>query len=221
MNLHNMPGFRSLWSAHTIALVGTNTGLIVIPLLALNVTQASVFQMGLLGAAESLAVLLFGIYIGWFVDWLGGRNSMILANVLRAVALSTIPVAYFLGYLTFVQVFIVVFIIGVGTLLYEGAVSSSVVSEFPRSEWSKINSAMEGSSAVTEVAGPGVGGLLVQVIGAPFSVLTDVVMYLFSGVICFFRKDPPKATETTGEAAANEGEEAESRAAVLAGVRFV
>lgn len=150
----------SLWSAHTIALLGTNTGYVVLPLIALNVAGASVFQMGLLEAAESLAVMLFGIWIGRVPDSIGGKNSLILANVARAVALATIPLAFAVDTIQFWHIFVVVFAIGAGSLLYQSALSTIVVYEFPASQWVKVNSALEGSSSVTETVGPGLGGCL-------------------------------------------------------------
>ncbi|PRA11980.1 hypothetical protein CQ015_08530 [Arthrobacter sp. MYb221] len=146
--------FRALWGAHTVALIGTNTSLVVIPLLALTITGATVFQMGLLEAAESLAVLLFGLFIGIYADRVGGRTAMLIANFLRAVALVSIPIAYFFFSLTFTHVFIAVFVVGAGTLLYQSALSKTVVTTFDRKSWPAVNSYMEGSSSVTEVGGP-------------------------------------------------------------------
>lgn len=65
--------FFSLWSAHAIALIGTNTGFVILPLIALNITGASVLEMGILEAAESLAVMLFGIWMGRIPDSIGGE----------------------------------------------------------------------------------------------------------------------------------------------------
>lgn len=178
-----------LWSAHTIALVGTNTGYVVLPLIALNVAGASGFQMGLLEATESLAVMLFGIWMGRVPDSIGGRKALILANVTRAVALSTIPLAFVFGTVQFWHIFVVVFDIGAASLLYQSALSTMVVHEFRPSEWVKVNSALEGSSSVTETVGPGWGGLLVQVLSAPFAVFVDILSYCASGVICAFRRD--------------------------------
>ena len=180
----------SLWSAHTIALIGTNTGFVVLPLIALNFAGASVFEMGILEAAESLAVMLFGIWMGRVPDAIGGRPSLIIANLLRALALVTIPIAFVLGTIEFWHIFCVVFLIGAGSLLYQSALSTMVVHEFNPSQWVKVNSAFEGSSSVTETFGPGIGGFLVQVMSAPFAVLVDIISYVLSALICIFRREP-------------------------------
>lgn len=120
-----------------------------------------------------------------------------LANLVRALALVTIPIVFLYGMLTFWHVFVVVFIVGAGSLLYESAMSTMVVREFASSRWVKINSALEGSSSVTETFGPGLGGFLVQVLSAPFAVLVDIASYVASALICIFRQEVK--LETDGE----------------------
>src|SRR6202043_1509842 len=44
------------------------------------------------------------------------------------------------------------------------------------------NSKLSASSALAEVGGPALGGLLVQLISAPFAVVIDACSYLFSAV---------------------------------------
>lgn len=181
-------GFGALWSAHTAAVVGTNTSLVVIPLLALETVGAGVLQMSILEATESLAVLLFGLFIGIAADGLGGHRAMLLAHAVRAAALLSLPVAYFWFTLTFVHVFVVVFVVGLGTLLYHSALSKSVVTQFPRNRWTRINAYLQGSDSVSEVAGPGLGGLLVQWVTAPLAVLFDAACYLVGMVLLAVRR---------------------------------
>ncbi|KQB86202.1 MFS transporter [Corynebacterium lowii] len=210
--LRGLEGFGRFWAAHTVSVLGTNTGLIVIPLLALNVAGASVFQMGLLEAAESLAVLFFGLFIGRVADEMGGDRSIIAANLLRALLLITIPVAYVLGSVSFIHIFLVVFALGAASLLYESAMSTIVVRRFPKKAWPQVNSAVEGSNSVTEVAGPGIGGLLVQAVGAPLAVLLDVCTYLVSSFLFFLGRGAGSSrTEDSGE----------SSGGALSGLRLV
>lgn len=180
--------FSALWSAHTITVAGTNTSLVVIPLLALEAVDAGVLQMSILEATESLAVLLFGLLIGVVADGLGGHRSLLLANAVRVAALLSLPIAFFCFTLTFVHIFAVVFLVGLGTLLYHSALSKTVVTEFPRSRWTRINAYLQGSDSVTEVAGPGIGGILVQWVTAPVAVLFDAACYLVGTAVLAVRR---------------------------------
>ncbi|SOD62153.1 Major Facilitator Superfamily protein [Streptomyces zhaozhouensis] len=175
--------FRNLWTAQTVSLFGTQACVVIIPLLALETLDASAFEMGLLGSAESLAVLLLGLWIGVTADRYPRRSVMVTSNILRLLLIGLIPVAYVLDVLSIPLLFVAVFLVGALTLLYDSALSSHVVMTFDRRQLPKINSYMEGSTAVSEVAGPGLGGLLVQALGAPLALVADVCSYVVSTVL--------------------------------------
>ncbi|KUL50216.1 MULTISPECIES: MFS transporter [unclassified Streptomyces] len=175
--------FRNLWTAQTVSLFGTQASVVIIPLLALDTLDASAFEMGLLGSAESLAVLLLGLWVGMTADRYPRRSVMVTANILRLLLIGLIPVAYALDMLSIPVLFVAVFLVGALTLLYDSALSSHVVMTFDRRQLPKINSYMEGSTAVSEVAGPGLGGILVQALGAPLALLADMCSYVASTVL--------------------------------------
>ncbi|QEV19097.1 MFS transporter [Streptomyces alboniger] len=204
--------FRSLWTAQTVSLFGTQASVVIIPLLALGTLDASAFEMGLLGSAESLAVLLLGLWVGMTADRYPRRSVMVTANILRLLLIGMIPVAYALDVLSIPLLFVTVFLVGALTLLYDSALSSHVVLTFDRRQLPKINSYMEGSTAVSEVAGPGLGGLLVQALGAPLALVADVCSYIASTVLLLgsgdsTRKGAKEEAKNTGEEDAEAGHE--------------
>lgn len=146
---------------------------------------------------------------------------MLIANFARLLALISIPVAYFFYSLTFTHVFLVVFVVGAGTLLYQSALSKIVVTDFPQKNWQSINSYMEGSSSVTEVGGPGLGGLLVQLIGAPFSVLLDAFSYFISSALLLTSKSRKQDTMTQHKEAFHIQAVRDEKIVFSAGLRFL
>ncbi|MCT9141066.1 MFS transporter [Streptomyces violarus] len=198
--------FRNLWTAQTVSLFGTQASVVIIPLLALGTLDASAFEMGLLGSAESLAVLLLGLWVGMTADRYPRRSVMVTANILRLLLIGMIPVAYALDMLSIPLLFTTVFLVGALTLLYDSALSSHMVLTFDRRQLPKINSYMEGSTAVSEVAGPGLGGLLVQALGAPLALVADVCSYVASTVLLLGSEGGTKKGEknTAQDAAAHE-----------------
>ncbi|MFC9131621.1 MFS transporter [Streptomyces sp. NPDC057099] len=190
--------FRNLWTAQTVSLFGTQASVVIIPLLALETLDASAFEMGLLGSAESLAVLLLGLWVGMTADRYPRRSVMVTANIARLLLIGMIPVAYALDLLSIPLLFTTVFLVGALTLLYDSALSSHMVLTFDRRQLPKINSYMEGSTAVSEVAGPGLGGILVQALGAPMALVADVCSYVASTVLLLGSGDgTKKGAETT------------------------
>ena len=105
--------FRRFWFGQTISLFGDQISLLALPLAAVLVLHAGPAQMGYLGAASLVPNLLFSLHAGALVDRRGfRRQTMIAADLGRAVLLATIPIAYALDALTLTQLYIVAFLAG-------------------------------------------------------------------------------------------------------------
>jgi len=107
-------GFRWLWLGQTVSVFGSQVTVLALPLAAVLVLHASTFQVGLLTTAEYAAFLVIGLPAGVWVDRMRRRPIMITADVLRAVTLASVPVAYALGFLTLGQLYVIALIQGEG-----------------------------------------------------------------------------------------------------------
>jgi predicted MFS family arabinose efflux permease len=174
--------FRQLWIGDTISQVGTQIGTIVLPLLAVSVLGADEFEMGLLLTFEKLAFLVVGLPAGAWVDRMRKRNVLITGDVVRGLALLALPVAWLLGVLTFPLLLVVATVVGVATVFFDVAYQSYLPSLVPSSRISEGNAKLQISHSVAEVAGPGLGGVLVRVVGAPLAILLDVLSFIGSVV---------------------------------------
>jgi MFS family permease len=202
--------FRRFWLGQTISLFGDQITLLAVPLTAVLVLHANAAQMGYLIAAELAPNLFFALHAGAWVDRRGGRRVMMIACDLgRGALIVTIPLAYAFDALRIQQLYVVAFLVGSLTVLFSVSYSSLFVSIVPRESYVEANSFLAGSRAFSFVAGPSVGGILVQALKAPFALLVDALSYLVSAV--YLRSISPEEPPT---------EEAES-GHVVAGVRFV
>ena len=202
--------FRRFWLGQTISLFGDQISLIAVPLTAVLVLHANAAQMGYLIAVELAPNLFFALHAGAWVDRRGGRRvMMIVCDLGRAALIATIPLAYAFDALSIQQLYVVAFLAGSLTVLFQVSYSSLFVSIVPRDNYVEANSFLAGSRAFSFVAGPSVGGLLVQALKAPFALVVDAVSYLVSAF--YLRSISPEETPT---------EEAES-GHVVAGVRFL
>jgi MFS family permease len=137
--------------------------------------------MGYLVAAELAPNLLFSLHAGAWVDRRGNRRHvMIGTNLGRAALLTTIPVAYALGLLTLTQLYLVAFLVGTLSVFFFVSYSGFFVAVVPRERYVEGNSLLYGSRAFSFVAGPSVGGLLVQLLRAPFAIVADAASFLVS-----------------------------------------
>ena len=173
--------FRRFWAGETISLFGDQISLIALPLVGVLVLNASAAQMGLLGAAELVPNLLFSLHAGALVDRRGRRRqTMIFTAIGRAALLATIPGAYWLGVLTLTQLYVVGFLVGTMSVLFYVSYMTLFVSLVPRERYLEANSLLNGSRALSFVAGPSIGGLLVQAFSAPAALIVDSCSFLVS-----------------------------------------
>src|SRR5947209_4097552 len=116
------PSFRRFWTGQTISLFGDQVTLIALPLTAVLVLHAHAAQMGYLTAAALAPHLLFSVHAGAYVDrWGRRRVTMIVADLLRALLVATIPVAYALDVLSIGQLYVVSFLIGTLSVFFSVA----------------------------------------------------------------------------------------------------
>lgn len=193
--------FRRYWTGQTVSLVGDQISLIAIPLAAVLVLGADAASMGWLKTAELLPALLLNMPLGAWADRQARRRHVMIATDLaRAALLLTLPVAYAFDALTLVQLYGVAFAVGALTVLFEVCNSTILVALVPTDRYVQANSLVNGSRSASWLAGPGIGGLLVQFLTAPFALVADALTYLVSaGYLARIRpEEPPAAPAGTG-----------------------
>jgi MFS family permease len=173
--------FRRFWLGQSVSLFGDQITLIALPLTAVLVLHANAAQMGYLIAAELVPNLLFSLHAGAWVDRRGRRRQTMIATDLgRAALIATVPIAYAFDVLTIEQLYVVAFLSGTLTVLFFVANAAFFVAVVSREHYVGANSLLYGSRAFSFVAGPSIGGLLVQLLKAPFALVVDAVSYLLS-----------------------------------------
>lgn len=209
--------FRKLWAAETISVVGSQVSQLAIPLVAILVLHATALEVGLLTAVEFLPFLLVGLPAGVWVDRMRRRPILVVADLGRAIALASIPIAYLLGALTIYQLFVVGFVNGVFTVFFDVAYTSYLPALVERDELVDGNSKLQVSQSAAQIAGPGMAGALVQLIGAPIAILADSLSFLGSALFLTRIRTREPAPERAAAGSAGSG----MRRQIAEGLRFV
>jgi MFS family permease len=136
--------------------------------------------MGRLFALQNAAYLLVGLPAGVWVDRLPRRPLLIASDGARAVLLGSIPVAALSGRLQIAQLYVVGFLVGIGTLVFDVAYQAYLPTLIQRAQLLEGNGKLEASAAVARIAGPGLAGSLVQLITAPLTLLADALSFVVS-----------------------------------------
>jgi MFS family permease len=210
------PDFVRLWTADTISQFGTQVSLIAIPLIGAVVLKVPADQFALLGFFEFLPFILISLPAGVWVDRLRRRPILISGDLIRAASLLTIPIAYQLNALSIWQLYLVGFVNGMATVFFDVAYQSYLPSLVERDQIVEGNSKLEISRSAAQIAGPGIGGVLVAAVTAPIAVIADAVSFVVSAIAVFFirRAEPPVVPHPEGERPSMVGE-------ARAGLRYV
>jgi MFS family permease len=194
-------GFLKLWAGQTVSEVGTSVTQIALPTVAVFQLHAGPFELGLLAAFSRLPFPFLALPIGVWIDQLPRRRVMILADIGRMLALASIPVVATVGTLTLVQLYIVAAVTGLLTIFFDLAYLSYVPALVGRENLGDANAKLQTSLSVSEVAGPGIGGLLIQALGAGQAIAVDAASYMVSFASVFWiggpDPSPDRALRTT------------------------
>ncbi|HXR65845.1 MAG TPA: MFS transporter [Ktedonobacteraceae bacterium] len=180
--------YMLLWSGQVISSVGTQISDLALPLLVLYLT-GSPAQAGLVGAMSALPYVIFCLPAGALVDRWDRKRTMILCDSVRAVSLGSLPLAYALGHLSLVQIYLVAFIEGTFYVFFSLAEVSTWPALVSKEDFPDVAARVELTNSIASLAGQAIGGMLYGLVRVlPF--LTDAISYAISVVSLLFIRVP-------------------------------
>ncbi|HEX8112505.1 MAG TPA: MFS transporter, partial [Kofleriaceae bacterium] len=192
--------FVKLWSAQSISLLGTQITTLALPLTAILLLHATPVQVGLLASMQYLPFLLVTLPAGAIVDRRRRLPVLIATDLGRAVLLAAIPLAVWLGHLELWLLYPVAFGVGVLSVFFDVAHQSYLPSIVDGEQLVEGNTKLQLSYSGAQLAGPGLGGVLVQLLTAPIAIAVDVTSYLGSAVLLGWirRREPAPPADAGG-----------------------
>src|SRR5690606_17667554 len=172
--------FLTMWSGQALSQFGEQITGLAIPVLAVLLLHATEFEVGLLNAAGVAAFLVVGLPAGAWIDRMRKRHVMIWADAVRAVALATVPVLWWLGWLDIWHLIAVALVFGIATVFFDVSYQSIVPSLVPAAQIPEANGKLESTQQLAGIAGPAIGGWLIGILTAPLPVLATVGTHIAS-----------------------------------------
>jgi MFS family permease len=176
------PDFLRFLSSHVANEIGTNISRVALPLVAVLTLNVGAFEVGLLSALQSAAFLAVGLPAGVWVDRMRRRRVMVTADLVRCALLASVPIAHALGLLSMGMLLVVALLAGVAQVFNDVADQTYLPELVGKEHLSSGNSKLEVVRSGGALAGPGVGGALAQLVGAPLTVLATALASLVSAV---------------------------------------
>lgn len=215
-SLSRQPVFSLFWFGETVSVLGNTTSSVLLPLLAVVGLQASAWWVGVLTAASWVPWLVVGLPAGAWVDRLPPIRVMVVANVVAAAAIGSIPLAWWLGVLSLGQLLVVAAVAGTSTVFFRTAYQLLLPQLVGAPDLVAANSRLQGSESAAQIGGAGVAGLLAQWVGAAVGLLLDAVSFLVSSacLLLIARRAPDQVRREARP-------RRRLRTEIAAGVRFV
>ncbi|MFN2628252.1 MAG: MFS transporter [Gaiellaceae bacterium] len=182
--------FLRLWSAQTISELGDNITQLALPLTAILVLHSTAFEVAALRGIAVVPFLLFSLPAGVWIDRLRRRPLMIAADIGRALALASIPIAYWTGSTSLVHLYAVAFVVGALAVVFDVSYLSFLPALIPGARLAEGNSKLLTTQSGAQLVGPGVGGALVGLVTAPVAIVADAASFgLSAALIGAIRRD--------------------------------
>ena len=204
---------RALLFAEVISTTGAQMTWLALPWFVLT-TSGSAGRMTLVILAESIGLAAAGIPAGVLVERLGARNSMLLADALRAPLMMLVPILHWTGHLSLGALLLLAFWLGALAGPYFTAQRVLMPELLGEDEGtiSQANALFQGAMRTTLLLGPPLGGVLIGLIGAANVLVVDAATYVVSfALVALFVPTREPATQ----------EEGTGSRGVLAGIKFL
>jgi hypothetical protein len=125
---------------------------------------------------------------------------MIVCDTAMLLIIGSVPLAAALGKLTMAQLYAVALAAGVGTVFFDVAYQSYLPLLIRSDQLPDGNGKLQTTAQAAQVAGPGLGGALVGLLGAAGAMTVDAASYLVSVITLLFIRtaEPSPATRPPG-----------------------
>ncbi|MGO4460329.1 MFS transporter [Streptomyces sp. M-16] len=167
-------------TASGVALWGAQIGQVAVPLTAVTALHAGASATALLRTALTLPFVLLGLPVGAWLDRVPRRPVMIAADLVRATALTTVPVAYWCHALTMAQLLAVVTVQGMATVFFDLATQSLVKDLAPGALLAPTNARLATLTQTAMIAAPPLAGWAAGLLNPPTVLLAMAVGYVWS-----------------------------------------
>ena len=168
--------------ASGVALWGAQLGVVAVPLTAVAALSADARGTALLAATTALPFMILGLPVGAWLDRVRRRPVMVGADVVRAASLATVPLADWLGALTFTQLWLVVLVNGVATVFFDLGTQSHLKDLAPADRLVETNGRLATLTQTALICAPPLAGWAAGLLSAPAVLAATSVGYAWSAL---------------------------------------
>ncbi|MFI9345804.1 MFS transporter [Streptomyces sp. NPDC052773] len=174
--------FGWLWAAYGTSALGTWLAFGAFPLLAIQVLHAGPAEVAALSSVGAAVGAVAAVPLGSWTEFRRKRTVLIAMDLVRFAALLTIPAAFALGVLTFVQLLLVSVVVAASDITFRAASGAYLKTLLPAEDLLVANARLESTAWTTTIVGPPLGGAAIGLLGPVATVVADAVSHLLSAL---------------------------------------
>lgn len=202
--------FNRLWGAQTLSAFGSRITRTAIPIIAVAVLAATPWEAAVLAALTYAPYVLTGMLMGGYVERANKVRLMIATDLVRFVVVIAAPIAWLTGWLSFPLLCVLAALAGAASALFANADNAVLPRLVKEDELVDANARLQATESLAELGGPGVAGVLIDLLTAPIAMVADALTFLWSAF--WLWRIPRACTEPDAETRqAGQGESAIAR----------
>ncbi|HEY5353671.1 MAG TPA: MFS transporter [Streptosporangiaceae bacterium] len=172
--------FGWLWAAYAVSAYGSGFGFGAFPLIAILVLHAGPGEVSLLTAAGLAVGAAVAVPLGPWMEFRRKRPVMMAMDLTRFAALMSIPAAFALGWLSYVQLLVVSVVAAAAKIAFNAASGAHLKALVRPEDLLVANGRFESTTWTATVVGPPLGGAAIGLFGPVTTVTADAISYLLS-----------------------------------------
>jgi Major Facilitator Superfamily. len=174
--------FGWLWGAYGTSALGTWLAFGAFPVIAIQVLHAGPAEVAALASVGTAVGAVVAVPLGPWVEFRRKRPVLITMDLVRFAALLTIPAAYALHLLTFLQLLLVSVVVAAADITFRAASGAYLKTLLPTEDLLVANARFESTAWTTTIVGPPLGGAAIGLLGPVATVVADAASYLLSAL---------------------------------------
>lgn len=175
--------YRRLWTSILISSFGGQVTMLALPLTAAVLLHATPTQMGLLTAMEIAPFVLLSLPVGVWLDRVRKLPVYVAGEAGMALVVASVPLAWWLGVLGMGWMYAAAFAMGCIYVAAGSAAQIVLTQIVARERLVEAHAKNALATSGAEVAGPGLAGALIKLVGAPMALLVDALLLVISVLI--------------------------------------
>jgi predicted MFS family arabinose efflux permease len=189
--------FNRLWAAQILSAFGSRITRTAIPIIAVGVLSASPWEAAVLAALTYAPYVLTGALGGGFVERNNKTRIMVAMDIFRFANVIATPIAWYFNLLSFPLLCVLAAGAGAASSLFQNADVAILPKLVGKDMLVDANARLQATESIAELTGPGIAGILIDLLTAPIAMMVDAFTFIWSAF--WLWKIPKEAAETKGE----------------------